>query len=108
MVPTFKHMRKFGSMLESDYPYVGYEQSCGYDEDAIVVKVKDYIEYPQDAYFIREGLKQGPMSIAMAFGDKLFNYSSGVIPADDDSWCADWLNHAIVLVGYEPGATSTK
>ena len=53
---------------------------------------------------MRKGLHQGPLGAAIAWGDKMDFYSSGILRAEDTSYCADGLNHAVSLVGYIPGS----
>ena len=42
----------------------------------------------------------------MAFGNKLFGYSSGAIDLDE-GWCSQYSNHALTITGYTPGPETT-
>ena len=101
---AYDFVGKYGIMAEEDYPYTAVEGSCYYDSTEVEVGLKKWKWISSDtAYMRKDGLQKAPLSIAMAFGGKLSYYSSGVVPHDDDSWCSQWLNHAITIVGYEPG-----
>lgn len=111
---TFWFLKRYGAMYESDYgEYTSgdsnTEGTCTHEDDK-AVKIKDFMQLKSDPYLIRDELiNHGPMSICISAGDKLFGYSSGVLEGDDSSWCDQWLNHAVALVGYTPGDTgSTK
>lgn len=104
---SYNFLRKHGAMYEGDYPYTSgltvEEGECMHEPTLIDKRVKDYSLAPMDPYAIREQLNKAPMAVTMAFGNGLMSYSSGVIPAGDETFCSGRLNHALTLVGYNQG-----
>ena len=100
-------------MWEEDYrPYDSgttfLEGTCEHNKSKRALKVRDWFQVQQDANAIKRELRIAPLSIAIGAGSKLYGYRSGVIEQGDESWCTQVKNHAVTLVGYTPGASSTS
>eukprot|EP01028_Stygiella_incarcerata_P003366 TRINITY_DN1667_c0_g1_i1.p1 TRINITY_DN1667_c0_g1~~TRINITY_DN1667_c0_g1_i1.p1 ORF type:complete len:423 (-),score=64.89 TRINITY_DN1667_c0_g1_i1:851-2119(-) len=95
-----------GAVKESDYPYVGVQQTCTYDSKSEgQVYVSDYKEYSMSRYDLptsynsmMEAIQERPVAIALYSGP-LQTYSSGILSYAS---CGDSNNpdHAVTLVGY--------
>jgi C1A family cysteine protease len=98
---AFQYLIDNGCMSQEDYPYVGYDDTCKYDKDKVVVRIKDWkMLETQDEGEIKEFLyDNGPLAIAIN-ADPFQYYTEGII--DEDEWSCDpeGLNHGVVLVGY--------
>ena len=98
-----------GIMLEEDYPYVGYKQTCKEDKTKYVdMKVTGYVKLgdaweswtPADENEVKELLYEtGPLAIALN-ANLLQTYTGGIIDADKSKCSPYGLNHAVTLVGY--------
>ncbi|XP_063375998.1 cathepsin L-like proteinase [Cydia fagiglandana] len=90
--------KKFGVVLEKDYPYTGNESTCHEDHTKVVTKVTGYTIYK---IVDEETLKQlvyetGPLSIAIDDSDLAFHKKGILYPQK----CKDDITHALLLVGY--------
>ena len=92
------------TMKESDYPYVSgstgqAEKSCDYKEDEGITSVSSYIKVKSDTESIKAAVKIGPVSVAVAAGNGLFqSYTHGIITEVDN--CPTEIDHAVVIVGF--------
>lgn len=87
----------------TSYPYTGYTGACK-TPTAPLSKISGYdcvcLDSAGDEDDMAEYLyNKGPLSIAID-ADPFYYYSSGVIPASSCPIPTVWLNHAILLVGY--------
>jgi C1A family cysteine protease len=98
---AFAYLMEKGCMKEEDYPYVGYDDTCKYDESKVFLKVANWTMLAtQDEVEMKEFLySNGPLAIAIN-ADPFQYYTGGII--DEDEWSCDpeGLNHGVVLVGY--------
>ena len=98
---AFAYLMEKGCMKQEDYPYVGYDDTCKYDESKVFVKVANWTMLAtQDEVEMKEFLySNGPLAIAIN-ADPFQYYTGGII--DEDEWSCDpeGLNHGVVLVGY--------
>jgi len=98
---SFQYLVENGCMLEQDYPYVGYDDTCKYDREKVALWIKDWVLLDtQDEEKIKEFLySNGPLAIAIN-ADPFQYYSEGII--DEDAWNCDpeGLNHGVIIVGY--------
>ena len=76
-------MKRYGNMLESDYPYATQDQVCKYDRKKKIRNVRNYRQIPDSEPSMRKALNKGPMYISIAWGTDLFRHAAGIIdPAD--------------------------
>ena len=98
---AFAYLVEKGCMTEKDYPYVGYDDTCHYDESKVFLRIDSWLMLDtQDENEIKEYLyTNGPLAIAIN-ADPFQYYTGGII--DEDEWSCDpeGLNHGVVLVGY--------
>ena len=98
---AFAYLMEKGCMKQEDYPYVGYDDTCKYDESKVFLKVANWTMLAtQDEVEMKEFLySNGPLAIAIN-ADPFQYYTGGII--DEDEWSCDpeGLNHGVVLVGY--------
>ena len=98
---AFQYLMEKGCMKQDDYPYVGYDDTCKYDESKVFLKVANWTMLAtQDEVEMKEFLySNGPLAIAIN-ADPFQYYIGGII--DEDEWSCDpeGLNHGVVLVGY--------
>ena len=99
MTDAYKHLKKAGTILESDYPYQARRQSC--QESS-----KNKVDYTVDGWnqiswnsqdSLASAVEKGTVSVAVDAGN-WHQYDSGII--NDRSWCNGQVNHAVVVVGY--------
>ena len=106
MTETWKYQKNNGMMLDADYPYTAVQaQTCNEVESK---KINDYqvtdwtsTDHSGDYAGILDKLAHGPVAIAVSASPSAFMfYESGIVTS---SQCSGQLDHAVVLVGYEPG-----
>jgi len=96
-----------GVQTEDSYPYVsgtngGYETTCDYDHTLADFPVvgRGWVSTPED---IRDKLEERPLTVAVAANPWNYAfYESGIVDNESDM-CYSYTNHAMVLVGFEPG-----
>nr|AAW28152.1 westerpain-10 [Paragonimus westermani] len=90
-----------GLESESDYPYVGVEQTCALNKEKLVAKIDDSIvlgpEEEDHAAYLAE---HGPLSTLLN-AVALQHYQSGVLKPTFDECPDTELNHAVLTVGYD-------
>jgi len=107
---AFAWLKKNGGiMLDSDYPYRGYKQSCKSDKTKYVdMTVTGYKKLGSsystwsavDEDEVKEFLYEtGPLAIALN-ADPLQTYSSGILDVTSAKCPTSGINHAVTLVGY--------
>ena len=92
-----------GFMLDSDYPYfsgdTGSHGDCKHKKDKINGKTHSYGQITTTVSDMKAKAMFQPLSVALDASSSTFQfYSSGVVKQGDG--CGDWLNHAVVIVGY--------
>ncbi|CAH1644658.1 unnamed protein product [Spodoptera littoralis] len=100
MTSAFSAMINAGGLeTESDYPYIGKEQSCQFQAGKAAVRLTGCTNYHLSS---QERLKElvatvGPISIAVQ-AESFLTYTGGIM---EDNLCNEGeVNHAILLVGY--------
>ena len=84
--------------LESDYPYLGYQQYCSYKKDRGVAHISQITMYRDEADILGLINTLGPISICLDAGSAKFQlYTGGIIDGDG---CTQTQNHAVCIVGY--------
>ena len=98
MKKAFVYLRDHTLMLSKDYPFINGEGECKYDESKGVIRVKEYSFVPKDDEEMKKALyKYGPLAGACN-GILMALYEGGIF--DNEDFCPDSINHAIVIVGY--------
>ena len=97
-----------GIMLEQDYPYTSgntsTETQCAHDYGKVVGKASGWGQVTQSVDQIKSKLEEQPLSVALDASSAAFQlYKSGVVKQGDG--CGEWLNHAVVMVGYTAGGS---
>lgn len=95
---AFEYINKTGGiMTNEDYPYVGHETTCRFDQSKVAIKVSNWTFFAKDEVAMQAALvENGPLSIALNASFLQF-YLFGVF---DPVWCPSSLNHGVTLVGY--------
>ncbi|SBT35079.1 vivapain-2 [Plasmodium ovale wallikeri] len=98
LVPlAFEDMIELGGLCsEEEYPYVDLTpEMCYVNKCKKKLLIKSYLEIPEDKY--KEAIQfLGPLSVGIAADDDFIFYKGGIF----NGYCADELNHAVMLVGY--------
>ena len=106
---TLDWIKKYGIMLEEDYPYKGIKGICRINQSKFIdMKVIDYVKLPSpvNEELMKEYLNEIsylPVGINNKFAG---NYAGGIIDLDEDKCPPTKINQAVILVGY--GTTSGK
>lgn len=89
-------------MTEKDYPYVGKNQKCAYDEKKGAVKVTNFINVlPHDPNQLKVAVKLGPVAASISSSSLAFQfYKGGIISTHDCSSIETPLDSAVTIVGY--------
>lgn len=90
-------------MAKADYPYVGKQGECMYDESKVAFKNTDMV---QERYVSNEHLKQlvnkQPVSAGIVVTEAFRSYKSGIL-TEEFLACSDakkQINHAVTIVGF--------
>jgi len=88
-----------GMMLESDYGYEGYEDTCRFDSSKVVMEVKSVHTFSaRNEKKIMTALEQyGPLAIAVD-ASKFDYYSSGIM--NGEGCAAGQPDHGVTIVGW--------
>jgi cathepsin F len=106
MGPAFNYiMRAGGIMTQSSYPYLGYQNFCRYNANAVVARVTGWSSAgsTNESVIMAFLYRTGPLAITMN-ANTLQYYRGGVYNAPY-SQCPINPTHGVLLVGY--GVTST-
>ena len=105
-----------GIMYDSDYPYVGSEQTCKSDKTKYAdFKVTGYKKLGStwstwscvDEDEIKEFLYEtGPLAVALN-ADYLSSYTGGIVDYTSSKCPYSGINHAVTMVGYGTDASSS-
>ncbi|KAI5731792.1 trophozoite cysteine proteinase-like isoform X4 [Diaphorina citri] len=90
-----------GLMKEEDYPYKGKQSICKFKRPNIVVDISSWsVLPPQDEHALKVTLATvGPIAVSINASPHTFQlYASGIY--DDEACTSDYVNHAMLLVGY--------
>ena len=106
---AFKYVQdNHGIDTEKSYPYQGMEEPrCLFSNKTIGATDKGYVDLPKgDEDALAKAVATiGPISVAIYANDKFRDYSTGIY---EDSECnpdrvdEDFVNHAVLVVGYTP------
>jgi len=113
MSEVWWYQRDYGAMADADYPYVsgttGEVGACMENADQYVASVVEWGEVDGSSTAnIASALEEGPLAIAVAaYSDTWFNYGGGIVTSDNSDCNPDWLDHAVVLVGYSEGGSDS-
>jgi len=89
-----------GLAVESDYPYVGYDDDCKFTPSMAKVNVTGYLNISTNETEIAQSLVElGPLSVGVVADPWQF-YIAGIA----NPWfCTGELDHGVLLVGYGHG-----
>jgi cathepsin H len=99
-----------GLMLDSVYPYLGYEGQCRYNTQAALYRNRGVrgcnaqSTTPCSINTLYSLLSTGPMAVLVDAGGDFGSYRSGVWMGDCRS--SQYPNHAVILVGYGVDSTT--
>ncbi|KAF9417744.1 hypothetical protein HW555_005251 [Spodoptera exigua] len=100
---ALRYAAREGLITESQYPYVGKDNTCKYNSFLVRVRARRWATLPfGDEKAVERTLATiGPLAVAVNAAPFTFQlYRSGIY---DDLFCTSWqLNHAMLLVGYTP------
>ncbi|KAJ3430396.1 hypothetical protein M0812_23402 [Anaeramoeba flamelloides] len=98
---TFEAIKDLGGIMrEQDYPYMGVDGYCGYEQDKVVAQIESYTMVNNtQADAMSAVYNQGVLSIAIDAAHTSFKfYSSGVYYEPECS--STELDHAVLLSGF--------
>jgi len=104
MNTAFDYARDHGMELESDYPYVAYDQTCAYSIGKVAVTPTggDAVT-ANNALALKTAIADGPVSVAIEADTFVFQFYSGGIL--NSKACGTNLDHGVVAVGYGADAS---
>ncbi|XP_064201485.1 cathepsin K-like [Anguilla rostrata] len=106
MTNAYKYAMKKGISSERKYPYMGVEQNCTFNRSDSVAQIWDFKELPEGNERVLRAVVavHGPVSVGINTRSPNFTfYKSGVYY--DPECSGEYLNHAVLVVGY--GVTPT-
>ncbi|KAJ3440629.1 hypothetical protein M0813_08899 [Anaeramoeba flamelloides] len=98
---TFEALKDLGGVMdEEDYPYLGMDGYCGFDQTKVVTKIDSYTNVSNNQADVMDAIyTQGVLSIAIdAAHESFMFYTSGVYYEPKCS--STELDHAVLLSGY--------
>lgn len=98
---AYNYGQSNGIMLESDYPYLGWQGFCQYKRSKVILKVNSYdFCSSTDETVIRDHVYlKGVLSVAVN-ADSFQYYIGGILDLDQNSCPSSGINHAVNTVGY--------
>lgn len=93
---TYKYIKDFGILHESDYPYRADFGNCTVPANPFKYSIKNYVELANDCNVVIEALRNQPLSIAVNSEGWMY-YSSGVYT----DCRVGGSNHGVVLAGVD-------
>ncbi|XP_070807158.1 LOW QUALITY PROTEIN: cathepsin W [Pituophis catenifer annectens] len=85
------------------YPYVGKDQRCQKPKGRKLTKIDGYSVLPRDERYIANFVAtQGPAT-ALMNTKILQHYKTGIIQRSEGSCNPNWLDHAVLIVGFGEG-----
>lgn len=88
-----------GLESEADYPYVGYDDDCHYDETKSTNFIKSHIYVtPNDPVALLNAVAKGPVSVAIEADSFVFQFYGGGVFSSKS--CGTDLDHGVLVVGY--------
>lgn len=85
----------------TDYPYVGYDQSCSFNKNRAIGKISNFIYVTEgsESDLALKVSQYGPVAVAIDASNWSFQlYSSGIY--DESSCSSEDLDHGVGCVGY--------
>lgn len=99
---AFQWVHKNGLATESEYNYTGSDGICHNNTVYSITKISKVIDLPNDEGQMLEYMRRnGPISITVD-ATTFQNYISGIV----DNCIANRVDHAVVIVGYQPAGTN--
>lgn len=103
MSQSFDYMIENGIAAERDYPYTGMNQTCPTEIPKKILKITDYVQLPpgDENTLMKAVAKIGPISAAMEVTNNTRQFVGQSVFFDRTCHrSSDWMNHAILIVGY--------
>uniref|UniRef100_A0A6P7GD74 Cathepsin L-like proteinase isoform X1 n=1 Tax=Diabrotica virgifera virgifera TaxID=50390 RepID=A0A6P7GD74_DIAVI len=95
---AFEEIRNIGICADADYPYEGQNQDCRKDVKKSISSISGYKECnPTEEDLISAIATVGPIASSVDASEWSL-YAGGIL--DDTDCDRDWLNHAVLAVGY--------
>jgi len=91
-----------GIELEQDYPYEGADGQCRYDASKRAAGVTGFVNIKEGSEpDLQDAVKNiGPISIAIEVANGFYSYGGGIYDGSDCHNTKDYLDHAVLVVGY--------
>lgn len=100
MIPSFEHVRENGGInSESKYPYEAVDGKCRFQSESIAATCNGYeiIRQADEQHLLEVVATVGPVTVAIGVNNNFMGYHEGVY---NDPTCNQWVNHAVLVVGY--------
>ncbi|KAH9281599.1 Cathepsin L [Echinococcus granulosus] len=94
---------------ESDYPYTAMDGKCKFNRSKVVTKVSKFVKVPKkrEDQLKLSVAQVGPVSVAIdAASSGFMLYKKGIY--QDNTCSEDYLDHAVLVVGYDADKTRQK
>jgi len=98
---AMEFVRNYGTVPDSNYPYVGYKGSCRNVSGGIKIRTYSYCQGYNcsiDSWY--NNLAKGPVVVGVQADQKLQNYRGGVLTYNASYEPCSQPNHAIIAVGW--------
>ena len=93
-----------GIDTEASYPYNGYDYYCRFNVNTVGAQIRTYVNVsPQgsEQALAKAVAENGPVSVALD-ASGMQSYRGGIYSGRDCRNDVSGLNHAVLVVGYEP------
>jgi C1A family cysteine protease len=95
-----------GAVTESDFPYTAQNTVCKanlphFYKGAAWFNITTPYTVPTVDQMKQTIYTHGPISVAVCVGNSFMSYRGGVFATDEKSSCGGYVNHAVVLVGWD-------
>lgn len=100
---AFEWVKKYGITTESEYNYTAFDGQCRNSSVYPIANVTKVVYLPNDEAQMLEYMRRnGPISVTVD-ATSFQNYISGIV----DDCISNRVDHAVVIVGYEPAGAGT-
>ncbi|KAH9282311.1 Cathepsin L [Echinococcus granulosus] len=106
---AFRYWMRNGAESESDYPYTAMDGKCKFNSSKVVTKVSKFVKVPKkrEDQLKLSVAQVGPVSVAIdAASSGFMLYKKGIY--QDNTCSEDYLDHAVLVVGYDADKTRQK
>ncbi|UCD17377.1 MAG: C1 family peptidase [Candidatus Zixiibacteriota bacterium] len=99
MNQAYEHFRDYGSIRETDMPYLAnHDIPCTEDQYQVVAEIQDWTAIPNEINLLKTAVMTAPVAVAFTVYDNFNSYGGGCYshpPGTED------INHAVLLVGWD-------